>query len=476
MRSQRFRHPTNATQQVSSTMKVATTLAAITLATLTFWLTSPLCRGEEAPALPIRFGTSGKPLTVRIADTGGGAVVLRALGRNWTAPITPREGQIAVELPEVRVPVAFSVVLADKPQATLARVVVYPANYRLAWQERVPLLYEKESPAWLKEWLTATGLPAVEVDEAGILKHADRRTGGAALLIVGRTGAGKTAHDFIERQTRWQINVLVLEADWFGAPAHEEIQLAAKPKCFQQALADLNRLTWAQGVAFPHVAGPWPGIANRWVWIDGPNTPLVEELRASLHNWRVVFNYLPWQEQLGMESADSIFLSVLKEAARVRSREPQGELNRDFELVWPPADMVTATKRPVLAACLRARESRRDETGADKRSTSVVRATWNHPLAILDLRGPALATSEAAAIPPVSSPRDWVVLGDDAGVELPVREQGSSSGNSEDGKLSVVHLTDDALPASIHSQVRLMQVLTEQGVFVGNFKITRREP
>jgi len=457
-------------------MKFATKLAAITLATMTLSLTSPVCRSEESAALPIRFAKAGKSLTVRIADAGGGAVVLRALGRNWTAPIVPREGQIVVELPEVRVPVPFTVVPAEQPQAALARIVVYPAAYRLAWEERVPLLYENDSPAWLKEWLTATGLPAMEVDEAGILKQADRPAGGVGLLIVGRAGAGKTANDFIERQMRWQINVLVLEADWFGAPAHEEVPLAAKPKCFQHALAELNRSTWAQGVAFPQTVGPWPGIANRWVWIDGPKTPLVEELRASSHNGRVVFNYLPWQEQLGMESADSIFLSVLKEAARVCTRDQQGELNRDFELVWPPADSVTAKKRPVLAACLRARESRRDETGTEKSSTPAGGAPRKQPLAILDLRGPALATSEAAALPAVSFRRDWVVLGVDAGVELPEREPASLSGDSEGRKSSVVHLADDALPASTHSQVRLMQVLTEQGVFVGNFKLTRREP
>jgi hypothetical protein len=449
-------------------MKSATSLAVMTLL-----LTSPLCRGEEPAALPIRFAKSGTSLTVRIAEAGGGAVVLRALGRNWTTPIMPREGEVAIEAPEVRVPVTFSIVATEKPQTALGRIVVYPAAYRLAWEDLVPLLYETDSPAWLKEWLSVTGLPAVQVDEAGILKHADRPAGGAGILIVGRAGAGSTSNDFIERQMRWQINVLVLEADWFGAVAREEIQLEAKPKCFQNALAELNRSAWAQGVAFPQTASPWPGIANRWVWIEGPNTPLVEELRASSHSWRVVFNYLPWQEQLGIESADSIFLSVLKTAARVRSRAQKGELNRDFDLVWPPAETVTATKRPVLAACLRARESRRDDAGAEQPVSPSAGGTRKLPLAILDLRGPALATSESAALPAVSFKRDWLVLGVDAGVELPERD---AAGESESAKSLVIHLADDGLPASVNNQVRLMQVLTEQGVFIGNFKFTRREP
>ena len=42
-------------------------------------------------------------------------------------------------------------------------------------------------------------------------------------------------------------------------------------------------------------------------------------------------------------------------------------------------------------------------------------------------------------------------------------------------KSRVVHLEDDVLPASTKGQVRLMQVLTDQGVSIGKLKI-RRDP
>jgi hypothetical protein len=418
-------------------------------------------------------------MSVRLRDGADGPVVLRALGRNWTESVTPKDGAVQLELPAVRVPIAFSVVAAGKAGPVLARLVVYPADYRLKWDEKVTLSVESDAPAWLKEWLAATNLPAKIVKPGDDPPAAERGAGGAGLFIVARAGAGKSAQEFIERDAQWQTNVLILDAEWFGEPANEESRLPVREgKCFHHGLAELNRYTWPQGVVFQSVTGPWPGIANRWVWIDGPSSPLVEEVRAAGNRRRIVFSYLPWHQQLGIETADAIFLAVLQEAARNSAGEP--ELNRQFVLVWPPAEMVTATARPVLAAGLRERQLRQDASPLEPKSSLPESLTARSPLPILDLRGPALSTNDAAALPAISPRQDWLVLGIDPGVELPEPDPAKDSEEPDGAKKTrVIHLKDDALPSSLRGQVRLMQVLTDQGVFIGKFrdmKTIRRDP
>jgi hypothetical protein len=430
------------------------------------------------PELVTRFGVPGAKLSVRLREAGDGPVVLRALGRNWTESITPKDGAVQIELSAVRVPIAFSVVAAAKPGTVLARVVVYPADYRLKWDEKMALSIESEAPDWLKEWLVATNLPVKTVKPGDDPAAADRSAGGAGLFIVGRTGAGKSPQQFIERHAQWQTNVLILDAEWFGEQANEESRLpVAKCDCFHHALADLNRYAWPQAVAFQSVTGPWPGIANRWVWIDGPTSPLVEEVRAAGNSRRIVFSYLPWHQQLGIETADAMFLAVLQAAALNMTGER--ELNRQFVLVWPPAETVTPTTRPVLEACLQERQSPRDVNSLEPKSLpdSLVARP---PLSILDLRGPALSSNEATALPTISPKQDWIVLGTDPEVEIPKPDDAKDSEETDGAKKTrVIHLKDDALPSSLKGLVRLMQALTDQGVFIGNFRDTktiRRDP
>jgi hypothetical protein len=169
---------------------------------------------------------------------------------------------------------------------------------------------------------------------------------------------------------------------------------------------------------------------------------------------------------------------VLQAAARNSAGD--SELNRQFVLVWPPAESVTPTTRPVLTACLRGRQSPRDLSTLEPKSSLPESLVARSPLSILDLRGPALSTNDAAALPAVSPKQDWLVLGADPGVELP-RPDPAKDSEEPDGakKTRVIHLQDDALPSSIKGQVRLMQVLTDQGVFIGKFRDTksiRRDP
>jgi hypothetical protein len=446
-------------------MKPATFLSLVALS-----LAGSYACGTEPAELPTRFATSGTTVSLRLRDAAG-PVVLRALGRNWIDPVTPKAGAIEVELPAVRVPITFSVVASDKTEPVLARVIVYPPQYRLKWDERVALVVDAGGPAWLQEWLAATGLPAKPVTLRDLPVGPDRDAGDGGLVIVGRAAAGKSSNEFIERHAQWQINVFVLEAEWFGEPANEEVRLGTGPdERFHHALVELNRYAWPHGVSFSGMAGPWPGIANRWVWIDGPSAPLVEEVRSSQSNRRIVFNYLPWRQQLGIETADAIFLSVLKEAAR---NTAAGEgLDRDFVLHWPPAEVVSAATRPVLAACLRERQTRRDAADSEPRSIPA-----RAPLPILDLRGPALTANEAADLPVVSVDQDWLVLGSDPGVALP--DPPPAKGSHESGAIKkprLIHLEDDALPSSSRGRVRLMQVLTDQGISIGKIKVIRRDP
>lgn len=414
-----------------------------------------------AQEMPIRFATSEAKVTVRLPEGTEGPVVLRALGRNWTEPAAVRNGSVEFTVPTVRVPLAFDVVTAEAKRS-LVRLVVYPPKYKSAWDEKVPLYVDADAPAWLTEWAAAAGLPVKTVKLGTSPVGADRPPENGGLLIVGQGGAGKASGELVERQAQWQINVLVLEASWFGARNEDEFRVGKERERFGHGLAVLKQNTWPQELAFRGAAGPWPGVANRWVWLDGPSSPLVEEVRTS-QKGRLVFNYIPWPQQLGVETADAVFLAILNEAARRDTAEKR--LDRSFVVVWPPVEQITATSRPVLAACLRENLARRTELGVAERAA----------VRILDLCGPALSSNEAAGLPEISQMEDWIVLGSDPEVVVPPPAEATESG-AEVKKQRVRRVEEDALPQGTRSQVRLMQILTDEGVFIGQLKMTRSNP
>jgi hypothetical protein len=133
-----------------------------------------------------------------------------------------------------------------------------------------------------------------------------------------------------------------------------------------------------------------------------------------------------------------------------------------------------------LAACLHERQALRDAGTLEHKGTPAESLAAKPPLSILDLRGPALSSNDAAALPTVSTKQDWIVLGTDAEVELPKPDDTKDSEETDGAKKTrVIHLKDDALPSSVKGQVRLMQALTDQGVFIGKFRDTktiRRDP
>lgn len=384
-----------------------------------------------------------------------GPVVLRTLGRNWTDPIAVEKETFEIVLPKPRVALRFDVVTSDAPEQPLAQIVVYPMGHRLAWNEKIPLYVDADAPAWFHEWLTAVGVPATVIKSGSVIPHEK-----PGLFVIGRTAAGKTAEELAERRKQWQCPVLVLDAEWFSEANPEKVPVAGPPDQFGHALKRLNQYSWPRTLEFQNVAGPWLGVANRFVWIDGPSSPLVERIHTA-GKGQLVLSYLSWPQQLGLETADSILITILNEAARQDAGVPQ--LGREFVLLWPPAESVTSKSRPVLFTALRERGT--------VSSADMVREERRSPVSILDLRGPSLAESEAAMLPPVAPDADWIVLGGDRSVTIP---QEMNEGHPV--KDCIVRLTDDALPSNRRQQVRLMQALSDQGVYFGTLTTTRREP
>ena len=404
----------------------------------------------HAQDVPTRFASAGSIVAVRFANAPAGPVVLRALGRNWTEPVTVDKETLEVTLPTARVPLRFDIVSPEAPEQPLARVVSYPNGHRLAWDEKVPLWIDADGPAWLPEWLKAVGISSTTIAPNGLVPRAK-----GGLFIIGRTRAAKSAEEFAQRRAGWPCPVLVLDAEWFGRPETDAVQVGELPDQFGHALSELNRYAWPGSLTFHGSRSAWEGIANRFVWIDGPTSPLVERIHAPGH--QVVLSYLDWPQQLGLETADAMFLAVLREAARADAPPP--ELGRDFVLHMSRPEFLTPRLRPVLFAAHR----ERGKVTGDKRP----------PLQVLDLRGTTFTDSEVAALPEVTNKNDWIVLGRQSAVTIPPVPT-TESGNSK--KDRIVRMFDVGVPAVPLQKVRLMQALSDHGVYFGHLSPHRREP
>ena len=149
------------------------------------------------------------------------------------------------------------------------------------------------------------------------------------LLILGRKAAGSDSVVACRLAAEHKINVLVLDADWFGRNEMASREMVLLPKHMTGALADLQTQNWSLPPTFRRRA---LRILNRQTWIAGPECPLVEEIRCpqrGAESLRMVFSYLPWQQQLGRaEMADALFLRTLTETAKGRKPPAAG---------WPVA-------------------------------------------------------------------------------------------------------------------------------------------
>lgn len=421
--------------------------------------------GQAAGAeLPVTFARSGSEVVVPVHDVPPMAkVVLTAFGRKWSGPLEvdrrPAGATAKFKAPEVRVPTVFALASAADTKRVLAELVVYPAR-PVEWDKHV-VLHAVGAPQWFDQWSQATGLPVEKVKnaaQAGRQQQAPRAED-RRLLILGRDQAGRTAADLIKLTRRCQMNLLVLDAGWFGRREAPKEPAGVRPEQMAGELADLQRQRWPLPPSFRSHRLPWPGLCNRWFWIGGDDGPLLEDIGGAAFGRRVVLSYLPWQQQLGRcEMADELLRTVLRAAARPWPESRRSA--RPVEIVDPPMTEEAKKARPVLTAAVTPPE----RSGVTFHSPA-------KPVLVLDLRGEQppgdgiakkLAYLQSTA--GVESP--LLILGDDPLLD---RWQWLRLRRHKKRKIGVPFATwlpHDVLPPPVAAQVQLMGKLSELGVLL----------
>jgi hypothetical protein len=443
----------------------------------THFLVLLLCaapRVSPAEELPIVFARSGQQATLPAGDAGkaGGSVVLSAFGQRWGQPAAVKNGRAEFVTPKVRVPVVFGLISVPDAKVIPGELVVYP-DRPIPWDKDTQLV-AAGIPDWFHTWSRAVGLPVQEfktleplgADNGRLLEK-------PALLILGRRAAGAGPAVICRFAVEHKINVLVLEADWFGKEGPANREIVVLPKHMTGALADWHGESWPLPPAFRRHSLPWFAVANRQAWIAGAEYPLIEEIRSPQRGaelLRVVLSYLPWQGQLGRcEMADELFLRLLTETAKgVKNRRP---LDDRFQLLYPPAEVIAAAERPVLAAALRWAVPLRPADG----TTPEMAVRHNPPVAyVLDVRGKIPPSPDVLDQPDgvrlvegfVSPTKPLLILGDNPildswkWLKLDRPQQRSA-------RPGILWWPDNSLPPSLESQLRLMQLFTQWNIFLG---------
>ena len=249
------------------------------------------------------------------------------------------------------------------------------------------------------------------------------------------------------------VNVLVLDADWFGDAAGPAAVGGGQMR--GDLLARTGKQSWAAMLEFRSHRQPAGALANRWVWTaDKANLPLVEKLvvvGTPLDAVRcVVASYLPWQEQLGrQETADATLLDLLAAAANASA-----DGWRKIDIIWPQMDEQTARQRPVLSAAANVAIAWKD-------------CPWS--ACVLDLRGAErlpdglLAKLKALEGRIGAKTNVLLILGDDRLLDewewLKLDRAKKTS-----RRPGAVWLSDDELPPSTENQIRNALTLSELGV------------
>ncbi len=275
----------------------------------------------------------------------------------------------------VRVPVVFRLCPSRDSKIVFSELVVYPDQPK-PWDKETPLV-AAGVPDWFDTWSQTVGLPLHKVEDPALLDAGNwRMPEKPGLLLLGRKAAGGGPAAICRFAAEHKINVLVLEADWFGvektagAPGTPGRETALSPKQLTGPLADWQDQRWPLPPTFRRTALPWFAVANRQAWIasdeyplpagqdSNPSQnayPLVEEIRSpqtGAQAWQVVLSYLPWQDQLGRcEVADGLFLRLL--AATAKGAKDRRPLDGGWRLLYPAASEIKAGERPVLAAALK---------------------------------------------------------------------------------------------------------------------------
>jgi hypothetical protein len=421
----------------------------------------------------IWFARSGTPTTVELAPTMPrmDRAALLAFGRTWTEAVNTRKQGIKFvadfKVPSVRVPTVFTIAHPDWPNRIMGELVAYP-DRDVKWDKKI-ILYSAGAPKWFDQWAEATGLPVKEVNLAEF-KAVNRRKPNDKkhVLVIGRKTAGQKFADTLAIAKKHEINVLVLEAKWFGGKSGK---VTVQPKQMAGGLAEFRKQKWSKPLTFRSHRKPWPGIVNRWAWIsDKEGLPLVERVWVQANTDKphpvILLNYVSWQEQLGRsESADQAMLALLLTVSKAEAWNVGGY--HGVSVIGWPAELrpggsdrmlrpfAVSKQRPVLSAIL----------------FGPIKATGMGPryVSILDLRGKQPVTEELRNSlekrnsVKKTSPERLLILGDD-----PLLDNWKWAGINRKKKKfkrgGITWLPDDTLPPSAENQIRLMLKLTEFGI------------
>jgi len=465
---------------------------AILAALVPLLATADVAKAQAAEPVPVTFARAGGKATVTLAPVNlpSMTLALRAYGRVWTTADARNQGDrntfvATFDVPAVRVPVVFSVTHEHLEKPELAQVVAYP-DRDVPWNEEKDeqgkpakkiTLYAAGAPEWFNQWSAAVGLPVQDVAPANLpaAKLAPATDDDRSLLILGPDAVGRDLFDIVKVVRK--INILVLDGEWFGRVAGP---VSVAPAQMLGGLAKIATQRWPQPLEFSSHRSPWPGIANRRMWIGASEgLPWAEQVCPAGPDARdqverqpprcLVFSYLPWAEQLGRrEAADATLLGLLAAAARARWLSVVG-YGRTLVQVWPPElvgkrpgpipgqKVLPSPDRPVLSAVVLPSAYEILVTDAGPAHTTIV-----------DLRGKT---------PAGPGMRDFVersggfhhrvlILGDDRVLDTWTWLKLDRAKKTV-GRQGVVWLSDDELPPSKESRVRLMLKLTEFGVPLG---------
>jgi hypothetical protein len=449
-------------------------------------LTLLLCAAPSparADETPIVFARSGQKTTLPVrGDDGkaGGTVILSAFGKQWGEPATVAGNAAEFVAPAVRAPTVFRAVRAGDDNSVLGEVVVYPDKW-LPWETDKQLAeYRKTQfvaagvPDWLNAWFGAVGFPIEKLSGPEALEKGNwRMLEKPALLILGRKTAGRGPAEVGRQAIDHRANVLVIEADWLDKSTTPVANIVLAPKRARDVLADLQAQEWPSPPTFRRQTVPWPVLWNRLTWIDGTEYPLVEEVysrQKGAESLRIVFNYLPWQEQLGRcEMADELLLRILAETAK--GAEDRPPLQGRWCLLYPAIEKLKTEERPVLFAARRSAATKVGSEGA------IVAATESPDIGgyVLDLRSGSRLPDELFADtgilkqiePRINKHTSLLILGDNRQLDswewLALDREHQKS-----PRPGVCWLPDSALPPNLESQLRVMEVFTQWNVFLGD--------
>ncbi len=225
-----------------------------------------------AEPTPVVFAHSGQKVTVPAGGeiNEGDVLALAAYGKRWGEPATVKGGAAEFVAPEVRAPMAFRLAAATNGKFVGAELLVYPDHW-FPWDTDPELRKLKKmqfvavgAPQWLETWLAAVEFTAETFSGPEALDaHHWRMVEKPGLLMAGRKAAGSNPDETARLAADFTTNVLVVNADWFGARQAAAKPLALRPKPGKGATANVEGKDQYTPSIFQGGAGRFgsPGLA-----------------------------------------------------------------------------------------------------------------------------------------------------------------------------------------------------------------------